>query len=72
MEGRTQKQRDVALGGANGYRSGVRQDTKHPGLTALVVPEGCACPKCKSTFTKATPATIHSIHNKKNGKSHWW
>lgn len=71
MEGRTQKARDVAFGGANGYCSGVRQDTKHPGLTALVVPEGCTCPKCTSKFTKATPATINIQHNKKNGKINW-
>ena len=72
MEGRTQKQRDVAFGGANGGEGfGVRQDNKHPGLTALVVPEGCTCPRCKSKFVKAMSATIDVKHNKKNGKINW-
>ena len=71
MEGRTQKAKDVMLGGANGYRSGNRQDTKHPGLPALVVPEGCACPKCTSKFTRAMAATILINHNKKHGTTNW-
>ena len=71
MEGRTQKAKDVMLGGANGYRSGNRQDTKHPGLPALVVPEGCACPKCTSKFTRAMAATIRINHNKKHGTTNW-
>ena len=71
MKDRTQKAKDVMLGGANGYRSGNRQDTKHPGLPALVVPEGCACPKCTSKFTRAMAATIRINHNKKHGTTNW-
>ena len=52
-------------------RSGVRQDTKHPGLPALVVPEGCACPRCNSKFIKAIAATIGIHHNKKTGNINW-
>ena len=71
MEGRTQKAKDVMLGGANGYRPGNRQDTKHPGLPALVVPEGCACLKCTFKFTRAMAATISINHNKKRGTTNW-
>ena len=68
---RTQKTQDVALGGPNGNQFGVRQDNKHTGLTALVVPEGCACPRCKSKFIKAIPATICVKHNKMYGNINW-
>jgi hypothetical protein len=71
MKGRTQKAKDVMLGGANGYRPGNRQDTKHPGLPALVVPEGCACLKCTFKFTRAMAATISINHNKKRGTTNW-
>ena len=68
---RTQKTQDVAFGGPNGNQFGVRQDNKHTGLTALVVPEGCACPRCKSKFIKAIPATICVKHNKMYGNINW-
>ena len=71
MKDRTQKTQDVALGGPNGNQFGVRQDNKHTGLTALVVPEGCACPRCKSKFIKAIPATICVKHNKMYGNINW-
>ena len=68
---RTQKTQDVAFGGPNGNQFGVRQDNKHTSLTALVVPEGCACPRCKSKFIKAIPATICVKHNKMYGNINW-
>ena len=71
MKDRTQKTQDVAFGGPNGNQFGVRQDNKHTSLTALVVPEGCACPRCKSKFIKAIPATICVKHNKMYGNINW-
>jgi len=64
MEGRTQKAQDA-------FQFGVRQDNKHTGLPALMVPEGCACPRCNSKFIKAIAATIGIHHNKKTGYINW-
>ena len=71
MKDRTQKAKDVLFGGANGIQFGVRQDNKHTGLPALMVPEGCACPRCNSKFIKAIAATIGIHHNKKTGNINW-